>query len=222
MSRTITETRESVYCRFCGHLDNMTYCSKCGLELNVGAAAPWKFFVSRFSFLIQPICRFFCTFFFLLVYPRTFFRILENDGLAVDVAGILLSKRDVQFNPWRRPMAPASYLISVTIMTIILFRVSGLDAPIFEEMSDIIPQLPANFLKDGIEIAAGLAMEFIVVVLLFLTMTTYRLLLGIKIDKSKNFLNTFLIRQYSFCCALVRFLLFRCSWTIMFLHFPLQ
>ena len=205
MSATSTEAKKVVYCRFCGHLDNMTYCSKCGLELNVDAEAPWKFFVSRFSFLVQPIFRFLCTFLFLLAYPRTFFLALEKDGYAVDVAQIIFSKRRIEFSPWRRPMAPASYLLSLSIMMILLFRFSELDVPMYEKIGGILPGFTRDFLVDGVEISGGFAIELVLVIFLFLMMVIYRFLLGVSKDYSKNFFEFFFYSsiQYLLCIGVI-------------------
>ena len=178
---------KDIHCRFCGNIDNLRYCSKCGLELSVNVASPLHYFINRISFFLQPISAFICTFVLLLLQPVKFFDALETRGSAVDVLLVFGSRRaSISFSPWRSPMTPVSYLFAVTLITVFLLTFSGLNGPIDSYVSELFGKNSTIF-DPGIEAIDALFIELTLVFLLFFLMTAYRFFLGVESIHSASF-----------------------------------
>ena len=72
------------FCRFCGHSDDLTFCSKCALPLERGITNPIEYIIERFSVAHELLFRFLRTLTVLTVRPYGFFEKLNNgkDGAA--------------------------------------------------------------------------------------------------------------------------------------------
>ena len=99
-----------VYCRICGHRDDLAYCSQCGLPFDHTAGSTLELLSNRIEMLIQPIFHFLTTWFLLLLVPKAFFESLTTKGRPVNAALIIRrTKTPITFSAWLRPMTPVGY-----------------------------------------------------------------------------------------------------------------
>ena len=201
MVDTATKLSKNVFCRYCGHEDNLTFCSQCGLPLDYGMETPMDYLKERVRMIIDPVRLFWFTCTRLLFRPRDFFLRLAEDGVAVGGLHILRSRDDSFPIKFLRPLTPVGYLfIVILIVAIILTTYSGVQEifqNLIKEKIEALPQdnvliKPIIWSKPIIASAfPALISELILVLLLFAFMTPYRLILGIKPNRVKLFIEYF-------------------------------
>lgn len=202
MPKVVATQSETVHCRICGHEDSLTFCSSCGLPLDYRPRSTAAgYVIDRIKVISEPAVQFIVTFLLLLIRPRAFFQRLEDKGSAVDGSLLWLSTRSpVVFKPYRRPMTPVGYLFVVTVLAAVLSDHYKLTQSVINEaigyagFSFSTDDLPAQFP----EVVAGVVIELLLIILLFMLISFYRWALGITKKHFRFFVEFFLYMSAQF------------------------
>ena len=141
----VAESGEIKYCRYCGHLDNLNYCSRCGLQLEHEIGSLILYLKDRGAIVLEPVWRFLRTFTLLSWRPTIFFDTLwSDDKSVVELPTFRKPASSTQFKAFNRPLTPVGYLFVVTILAAII----GRSAELGEEFSYGLYE-PGNFTLDN-------------------------------------------------------------------------
>ena len=185
-----------VSCRYCGHRDDFLFCSQCGLALEWELATPWAYFKDRARMTVEPVGRFFFTVALLLFRAHRFFSSLSGKDVPVSRLGLLWGEVPPrQKITWRRPLSPPAYLGTIIIIFMLLADDLGSLEPARRSVRLIFNRflatlgyyepLPAYIQSVLNDISVAWLIWVVLVLLLFMYLTPYRVLLGIRPDRLK-------------------------------------
>ena len=201
-----------MFCRFCGHEDNLTFCSQCGLPLEHEVKTLTDYLRNRVRLIIEPVLQFLFTLVPLLFRPCNFFMTLAENGVAMDGLWILGLKKEASFNSLRRPLTTVGYLFVATLIgALSVTLVLGIDKLFtVDEIKEFLRwiNIPDSVLFITLtswifEILDSpvLLTELTLLLTLFGVLKPYQWVLGIKLDWVKFFVEYFLYVsiQFLFC-----------------------
>ena len=102
------------------------------------------------------------------------------------ICSLLIESR-CRFSQWCRPMTPVGYLFTTALVTIILLNYAGLNEIISKEFKEFSGQWALDLMGPGVDTVNAIAIELIISLTLFLTMSIYRRLLGVTQKQKSNF-----------------------------------
>ena len=121
MAESSTKLHKNVFCRYCGHKDNLTFCSQCGLPLEYDVETSRGYFKERMRMINDPVRLFWFTSTRLFLRPRDFFLRLAEDGVAVGGLHIFKSRDvSVPIKSLQRPLTPVGYLFTIILILSII------------------------------------------------------------------------------------------------------
>ena len=202
-----------MFCRFCGHEDNLTFCSQCGLPLEHEVKTLTDYLRDRVWLLVEPALQFLFTLIPLLFRPCKFFRTLVKEDAAMDGLLILgFGKKPDSFRSWCRPLTTVGYLFAATLIGALLVT-SALEIDKLFPGDEIEEALLSTNIPDFFFFIAlisqgtetlylpGLLIELTLLLTLFGVLKPYQCVLGIKPDRTEFFVEYFLYMatQFLFC-----------------------
>lgn len=193
---SLNDQSTRLVCRYCGHNDNLTHCSRCGLPLDPQVETGLDYVRDRARRVLDVILQFLFTFLPLLIRPDVFFRRLASDDLAMDGPQIILSRGvEPSFKPWRRPMTAGVYLITTILLVAVAARVGGFEETLLGIIENILgtSDISENDVALDIAVKTGLiVLELVFVATLFLLLSIYRRIIGSVHDFSRVLVDYFL------------------------------